>query len=309
MVHGVYLREIEYKKGMAALDGRLDELYQRPLAEFTRARNALAASLDGEGRAQVKRLKKPTVVPWAVDQLYWRARPVFDRLRQSGAQLREAQVNALRGREVDVRAAIAAHRRAVADAVHRAVELASAGGARPAADALTRMLEAVSLVRDLPEPPGRFTEPIEPPGFHALAGFAPSDGARQPRQPPHEKTQRASGAASPTQAARARQHDAARRNEPARAQREAARAQREAARREADARREQAERRRALATAERRLRTARAALRRAAALLERRRSDLERAARAEADARDAHARVAADASEAQAEVDRLRGVL
>jgi hypothetical protein len=43
----------------------------------------------------VKALKKPTLVPWAVNQVYWHARPVYDRLAKSGAALRSAQIAAL----------------------------------------------------------------------------------------------------------------------------------------------------------------------------------------------------------------------
>ena len=50
---------------MSALETRIDALYALPLADFTEARNALAKSLPGEERARVKRLEKPTVVPWA----------------------------------------------------------------------------------------------------------------------------------------------------------------------------------------------------------------------------------------------------
>jgi hypothetical protein len=52
-----------------SLDSRVDELYQLPLDEFTAARNALAKSLKGEEAESVKRLQKPTIVPWAVNQL------------------------------------------------------------------------------------------------------------------------------------------------------------------------------------------------------------------------------------------------
>ena len=65
-----------------------DELYQQPLGEFIAARNALAKTLAGAEAAHVHALGKPTVVPWAVNLLYWRARATFDRLRTAGERLR-----------------------------------------------------------------------------------------------------------------------------------------------------------------------------------------------------------------------------
>jgi hypothetical protein len=155
---------------MAAIDSRIDDLYKGQLGGFVAARTALAKTMQGADAAAIKRLQKPTVVPWAVNQVYWRARPVFERLVSSGDKVRSAQIAALKGRAADVRRATDAHRKAVADAVAEAIRLASAAGAHPGADELTRMLEAVSLARELPEPPGRFTKVLQPAGFEALAG-------------------------------------------------------------------------------------------------------------------------------------------
>ena len=155
---------------MGALDSQIDALYQKPLDEFTAARNALAKTLKGADAAQVKKLPKPTVVPWAVNQLYWRARPVFDRLRAAGERLRDTQIAALKGRNADIRAAGEAQRKAIADAVQQATTLAGESGSHPGADELTRTLEALSLASELPEPPGRLTRPLQPAGFEALAG-------------------------------------------------------------------------------------------------------------------------------------------
>jgi hypothetical protein len=65
---------------VSALDAKIDDLYKLPLSEFTSARNALAKTLGKDDGAKiVKALEKPTVVPWAVNQVYWRApRLVFE---------------------------------------------------------------------------------------------------------------------------------------------------------------------------------------------------------------------------------------
>jgi hypothetical protein len=159
------------------LESRLDELYQLPLAEFTAARNALAKTLTGAEAARVKALPKPTVVPWAINQLYWRDRRTYDRLLKTGGALRDAQIAALKGRHGDVRRATEQHRAAVADAVRSATALAAPAGAHPAADQLARMLEAISLSPERADAPGRFAALIQPSGFEALAGIAMKPGA------------------------------------------------------------------------------------------------------------------------------------
>jgi hypothetical protein len=162
---------------VSALDAQIDRLYQLALDEFTAARNALAKALTGADAALVKKLAKPTVVPWAVNQVYWRARPVYDRLLKGGEKLRAAQVAALEGRKADVAAASDAHRRAVADAVREAGRLTT-GKVRPDADALSRTFEALSLTRTPPEAHGRFTAELQPAGLEALAGITPKAQAQ-----------------------------------------------------------------------------------------------------------------------------------
>ena len=158
---------------MARLDQEIDALYQALPGEFTASRNALARTLTGEPARQVKSLKKPTVVPWAVNQLYWKARPVYNQLMERGRELRAAQIASLKGKKADVRAAIDAHRRAVGDAVRRAQQIGSEAELSPDAEPLARMFEALSLAPTPPEAPGRFTEAVEPMGFEALAGVTP----------------------------------------------------------------------------------------------------------------------------------------
>jgi hypothetical protein len=152
------------------LETAIDNLYRAPLADFVGARTALAKTLTGGDAQRVRKLPKPTAVPWAVNQVYWQARPVFDELIKSGERLRHTQIAALEGRSGDLRAATDAHRRAIGDAVRRAEQIASAEGVHPASDALTRTFEALSLARAGDEAPGRLTKPLHPAGFEALAG-------------------------------------------------------------------------------------------------------------------------------------------
>jgi hypothetical protein len=163
---------------VSSLDDRIDALYALPLNDFTAARNALARSLSGPDRERVKKLQKPTVIPWAVNLLHWRERKTFERLLRTGRALRAAQLAALKGQSADIHQATAAHRGALADAVSTARQLATGAGSAPDADALSRMLDAVSVSPDQPDHAGRWTEAIRPAGFEALAGIAPAAQSR-----------------------------------------------------------------------------------------------------------------------------------
>jgi hypothetical protein len=159
---------------VAELDPQIDALYRLPLEEFTAARTALAKTLTGEASRDVRALKKPTTVPWAVNQVYWKARSTYDAAMKAGQALREAQIATLKGKKADVRAATEAHRRAIAAAVREASQISSSAGVNPNAEQLARMFEAISLAAAAPEAPGRFTEIIEPSGFDALTGITPA---------------------------------------------------------------------------------------------------------------------------------------
>jgi hypothetical protein len=158
-----------------SLESSIDRLYQGPLAEFVSARTALVKTLSGDEAKRVKALQKPAAVAWAVNQVYWHARPAYDRLLKSGAALRAAQISALGGRAADLRGAADVHRKALAAAVKEAQRLAGSAGANPNPDALTRTLEALSLATTAGEAPGRLTQPVQPAGFEALAGVAVSE--------------------------------------------------------------------------------------------------------------------------------------
>jgi hypothetical protein len=232
---------------VSALDDKIDDLYTLPLAEFTAARNALAKSLSGDDAKRVKALAKPNVVPWAVNQVYWRARAVYDRLLKSGERLRKAQIAALEGKSTDVRAANDAHRHAITEAVSEAERLSGAAGSKPSPDALTRTFEALSLAPEPPEAPGRLTEALQPAGFEALAGVTPAahtggaPPARHPPPAPRDTTTRSAERAAPHRPARedtrAREREAKRAREEAEAVRKAeeARRQHDAELRKADA--------------------------------------------------------------------------
>jgi hypothetical protein len=204
------------------IDKDIDALYQAHPGEFTASRNALAKTLTGEPAREVRSLKKPTAVPWSVNQVFWKARQIYDRLVERGQALRTAQIASLKGRKADVRTAMDAHRRAVGEAVHRAQQIASEAGLSADAEQLARMFEALSLAPSPPSSPGRFTDVIAPQGFEALAGVTPVarvapavDRAVQQRKADEEQRQ---AAAARHEAAT---HELARAQDRARAARQA----------------------------------------------------------------------------------------
>jgi hypothetical protein len=177
-------------RGVTSLESSIDRLYQGPLSGFVAARTSLAKALAGDEAKRVKSLQKPTAVPWAVNQVYWHARPVYDRLLKTGGAFRSAQIAALGGRAADVRGATDAQRKAVAGAVAEALRLALSDGLHPDADTLAQTFEALSLAVSPIEPPGRLIQPLRPAGFEALAGVtvkAPAHVRSQPQAAP-EKT-------------------------------------------------------------------------------------------------------------------------
>ena len=150
---------------MADHNRQIGELFQLPPDEFTAARNALAKTLTGDAAREVKALRKPNAVAWAVNQVYWKARPAWDALMKAGQALRAAQIAALKGKKSDLREATDKHRKMLADAVTRAQQVAGKSNVNPNTDQLARMLEALSLMPEPLENTGRFVEVVQPSGF------------------------------------------------------------------------------------------------------------------------------------------------
>ena len=156
-------------------DDRIDHLYQLPLDEFTPARNALAREAGTSG-PEIKRLEKPNAAAWAVNQLYWRDRRLYDNLVAASEKLRAAYRLQLAGKTADVKGAETTHRELVKKATQAAREILEAGG-----NASGPVMEAIRETLDtLPgaDPPGRLTKPLKRTGFEALHGFTVSASPR-----------------------------------------------------------------------------------------------------------------------------------
>jgi hypothetical protein len=142
-------------------------LYQSSQEAFVSERKRLATELkasgDKAGAARLAKLGRPTLSAWAVNQLWWRARSLFEELLGSSARLRRGD-----------RSASGAHRDALTALRIRAAALLSEGG-HAATDAtlrrVTTTLAALAAAGGFePEPPGALSADRDPPGFEALAG-------------------------------------------------------------------------------------------------------------------------------------------
>jgi hypothetical protein len=163
------------------LEDEIDALFKLPLAEFTGARNTLAARLKKDGSPndaeRVKLLTKPSISAWAVNQLYWNHREEFEQLIAAGKRFRPAQ------KAADMRDSLDARRGVLAELSELATELLSDAGHSPTLDTLRRVtttLEAMSAYALLPDgpTPGRLSNDLDPPSFESLASLM--SGARPP---------------------------------------------------------------------------------------------------------------------------------
>jgi hypothetical protein len=152
------------------IDEQIDKLYQLPLDEFTSARNALAKEA-GPSAAEVKALQKPPLAAWAINQVYWRARPIYHALAAAAAALRTTHTAVVTGKRGDLRAAGEEHEAALEAVLKSALSILREAG-HPATEATKQAI--ANTLRALPaskEPPGRLTQLLQPTGFELLAGL------------------------------------------------------------------------------------------------------------------------------------------
>jgi hypothetical protein len=164
------------------IDSRIEELYQLPLDEFTGARNALAKS---SGDASVKKLEKPTLAAWAVNQLYWRQRKIYDDLIKTSGQVRAAHQQMLAGKSADVRAPEVFHNEALRKSKEAIRALLEAAGHSPSDGVMTPITETLDALPTM-DPPGRLTKPLRRTGFEALQGVTI---AARPSKPVEKKAE------------------------------------------------------------------------------------------------------------------------
>ena len=161
------------------LEAEIDRLYQLPLGEFTAARNALAKMLNGDAAQQVKALSKPSVPAWAVNQLYWQAKPTYAALIRAAERLRAAHRSLLEGRKADLKGVEGSHQAALRKAFTEVTDILHRSGEKPS----TATLEGVTqTLTGLPSEaaPGRLDQTLKPAGFEILSGLTTHIPSRHP---------------------------------------------------------------------------------------------------------------------------------
>ena len=173
----------------AEIEAAIDGLYQGPLTEFIDARNRLATSLrkrDREAAARVKRLPKPSVSAWAVNQAFWKGGSDFDNLLDAGEAMRAQQRRALSGEQggepadeprIDL-GSVTTTRMEAMNAVKKHAEQALAEAGHGTNSTIMRRvsttLEALVVYGRAESAPraGRLSADVPAPGFDALARLA-----------------------------------------------------------------------------------------------------------------------------------------
>jgi hypothetical protein len=190
---------------------QIDDLYGLPLDEFTPARDDLAKRLRGDDRDAadaVKRLRKPSVSAWALNQVRRAERDRADALLEAGRRLREGQERLLAGQgrdELDM--AGEEERRLVAELAglaERHLETAGRGVSGAVRERLRATLHAVASDPEAQEgfERGRLVRDHQASGLGGLLGAPPAAG-RSAGAPP-KRGKPAAKVADRAQARRAR---------------------------------------------------------------------------------------------------------
>ena len=158
----------------------LASLYQAPLREFVARRTALVSQLKRTGHkdvaARLASAGKPSRVAHLVNQVYWRARDLYDAVLDAGTAARTAQQARLLGdADTDLSEVIAHRDDAIRAATTRALALAqdempgSADTLRAQVRTSFEAIAAHGLEGRLAH--GQFTDDVALPGLAALAGL------------------------------------------------------------------------------------------------------------------------------------------
>ena len=156
-----------------AVDG-VDALYGLEPAGFVAARDALAKQLKVEGdkdsAAAVKKLAKPSVVAWAVNQVARRDPAALDALVAAGAKVRDAQADAVRGADASALRTASRQRR---DLLQNLADTATGLAGATHRDEILATLDSASLDDDLAAVlrTGRLTKALEPVSGFGLTGM------------------------------------------------------------------------------------------------------------------------------------------
>ncbi|MDQ3957481.1 MAG: hypothetical protein M3273_04075, partial [Actinomycetota bacterium] len=157
----------------------VDELFGAPLDEFTARRNALSAELaksgDGAAAARVKKLKKPPLSAWAVNQLARTEARDMARLLELLDLLRDAESAG------EIHDLGAERRELIARMARRAGEILDGAGHAASPAVLARITQTLQAGGEEDERSslrrGVLSRDLAPTGFDALAGAPLTDAA------------------------------------------------------------------------------------------------------------------------------------
>lgn len=162
----------------------VEALYRGARESFVAERKALAAKLKASGEreaaARLAKLPRPNVSAWAVNQLYWRERALFERFVAQAARLRSGDVSAAHG-----------HREALQKLRSAATSLLREASHAPNDLTLRRITTNLAAIAASggfePDSPGALTSDRDPPGFESMgasaAALAQARPATQPSAP------------------------------------------------------------------------------------------------------------------------------
>jgi hypothetical protein len=186
------------------MNERLRDLFAVDPAEFVRARDALAKELRARGNEaeakEVAALRRPTAALWAVNQLARKNPRDLEQFLDASEQVRHAQVRG--GSGDDLRAAMAAQRRALATLEQAAADVMRGAGAEPSPGAVRTVQSTLQAAGSGPADVrqnllhGTLREALEPAGFEALLGAGPVRAAHHATAAgaPARKSTRSAGA-------------------------------------------------------------------------------------------------------------------
>jgi hypothetical protein len=186
-----------------------EELYGLPLEEFTAARNAAAKELQQQGSREeaerVRRLAKPTVSAWAVNQLPRRHGPQLERFLAAAEALRRAQFEG----KGDVREATARERELITALIEAARAELGGQASETVLSRVRQTLEAAAVDEQAAAElrRGQLARELEPAGFGSLVAHAPASGAAAP-QPERPSAREREAARRRLEQARARLREA-----------------------------------------------------------------------------------------------------
>jgi valyl-tRNA synthetase len=167
-----------------SLDEDINRLYQLTPDQFTAARNELAKTLESTAdKARVRALQKPSVPAWAVNQLFWRRRKVFQQLLESAKKVRAAHAQHLAGKYADLQAAERAQQDVQKDVANEIRDILKDAGELETPSTMNAVMETLQALPGR-EDYGRLVKPLKPLGFEALAGLVKGGGATIARLAP-----------------------------------------------------------------------------------------------------------------------------